>query len=191
LTKEINASKYISTIHLYHAIGIYARFRGRNRMGEGDHSGRIAVFCRLQRKGSVLLIRRAVLPHLGLVTIPGGRKEAMETPQAACIREMREETGLEVFSPLLAGVVSFFSPASGRETLCFYFSARSFSGRPRSSPEGEIFWIPVLESYQLEDVSPLYRLIGPFLVGRRGCFLVGRVDLGPEGQIESHDLRWQ
>ncbi len=160
-------------------------------MDEGDHGGGIVVFCRLQRKGSVLLIRRAASPHLGLVTIPGGRKEAMETPQAACIREMREETGLDVVSPLLSGVVSFFSPASRRETLCFYFTARSFSGRLTSSPEGEIFWVPVLESYQLEGLSPLYRLIGPFLVGRKGALLVGSVGLGQGGQVQSHDLRWQ
>lgn len=160
-------------------------------MNEGGFSGRVVVFCHLQQRGSVLLIRRAAHPHYNLVTIPGGRKEPLETVHAACMREMKEETGLDVVCPLLAGVVSVISAASGQETLCFYFTARSFSGRLCSSPEGEVFWSSVPESYGLPDISPFYRLVAPFLEGRKGSLFVGMVKMGPKGQIESHDLHLQ
>ncbi|AGM03669.1 NUDIX hydrolase [Amycolatopsis keratiniphila] len=46
--------------------------------------------------GRILLIRRANEPGRGLWSVPGGRVEPGETDEAAVIREMREETGLDV-----------------------------------------------------------------------------------------------
>ena len=46
--------------------------------------------------GRLLLIQRGHAPHAGLWSVPGGRVEPGETPEAAVEREVREETGLEV-----------------------------------------------------------------------------------------------
>ena len=46
--------------------------------------------------GRLLLIRRGHDPHRGLWSLPGGRIEAGESPEQAVVREVREETGLEV-----------------------------------------------------------------------------------------------
>jgi ADP-ribose pyrophosphatase YjhB (NUDIX family) len=46
--------------------------------------------------GRLLLIRRGHAPHRGLWSLPGGRIEAGESPDQAVVREVREETGLEV-----------------------------------------------------------------------------------------------
>lgn len=48
------------------------------------------------RDGTVLLVERAVEPLKGRWTLPGGRVEVGETLEAALVRELREETGLEV-----------------------------------------------------------------------------------------------
>lgn len=55
--------------------------------------------------GRLLLIRRAHAPSAGLWTLPGGRVEPGETDDAAVIRELREETGLEVLPRRLVGVL--------------------------------------------------------------------------------------
>jgi ADP-ribose pyrophosphatase YjhB (NUDIX family) len=46
--------------------------------------------------GRLLLIKRAKAPSAGTWSIPGGRCEPGETAEQACIREVAEETGLQV-----------------------------------------------------------------------------------------------
>jgi 8-oxo-dGTP diphosphatase len=57
-------------------------------------------------EGAVLLIRRKHPPFEGAYALPGGFVEIGETVEAGCIREVREETGLEVSELTLVGVYS-------------------------------------------------------------------------------------
>jgi ADP-ribose pyrophosphatase YjhB (NUDIX family) len=50
----------------------------------------------VERHGAVLLLRRAIEPGLGKWDVPGGFCEAEEHPEDTVVREVREETGLEV-----------------------------------------------------------------------------------------------
>jgi 8-oxo-dGTP diphosphatase len=55
--------------------------------------------------GRMLLIQRGHEPGKGLWSVPGGRIEPGETDQEAVVREVREETGLEVTCGLLLGAI--------------------------------------------------------------------------------------
>ncbi|MFB4312687.1 NUDIX hydrolase [Actinomadura sp. 21ATH] len=55
--------------------------------------------------GRLLMIRRGHAPAAGLWSIPGGRVEPGESDAAAVVREMREETGLDVAVGALVGTV--------------------------------------------------------------------------------------
>ncbi len=57
------------------------------------------------QSGRLLLILRGHEPGKGLWSVPGGRIEPGETDQQAVVREVREETGLEVACGPLVGVV--------------------------------------------------------------------------------------
>src|SRR5205085_10144430 len=56
-------------------------------------------------EGRLLVIRRAHSPGAGLWSIPGGRIDPGETPEQALVREVQEETGLEVSVGRLLGTV--------------------------------------------------------------------------------------
>ena len=63
----------------------------------------LAVSAAIFRDGRVLIVRRARAPARGVYTLPGGGVELGETLEEAVIREIREETALEIEPIALAG----------------------------------------------------------------------------------------
>jgi 8-oxo-dGTP diphosphatase len=58
------------------------------------------------KKGDVLLVKRGVEPGKGKWALPSGFIEIDETPEKACLRELKEETGLQGKIARLIGVYS-------------------------------------------------------------------------------------
>lgn len=63
--------------------------------------------------GRLLLIRRGQAPAAGSWSVPGGRCRPDESPDDACVREVAEETALEVAVVRLAGRVERAAPGGG------------------------------------------------------------------------------
>ena len=57
-------------------------------------------------KGKIVLIKRGTEPFKGEWALPGGFVDSQETAEAACVREAKEETGLDVKIEGLTGVFS-------------------------------------------------------------------------------------
>jgi 8-oxo-dGTP diphosphatase len=75
-----------------------------------------------QSAGRVLLIHRW-RDGLEYFVLPGGKIEEWETPEEACIREAREETGLEI---TIGPQVACFNNLGRVE---YYFPSTHFSGK--------------------------------------------------------------
>ena len=92
----------------------------------------LAVSAAIFRDGRVLVVRRAQSPANGLYTLPGGVVELGETLIEAVMREVREETGLEIEPHGLAGYRQLIArDASGRIERHFVilpFAARWLAG---------------------------------------------------------------
>ncbi len=87
------------------------------------------------RNGKVLLVRRSIEPFLGYWDIPGGFCEADEHPTATAIREIREETGLEIELTGLLGL--WLDEYAGLCTLNIYYLARPLSQRLHTDSEAD------------------------------------------------------
>ena len=119
----------------------------------------LTVLCLLTDGDRVLLQNRVKNDWKGYA-LPGGHVERGESFVDAVIREMREETGLTVIAPKLAGVKQF--PIEGGRYLVLLFRAARYTGELRSSEEGQIAWIardrlPRLQT--VEDLSELLQVI--------------------------------
>lgn len=90
----------------------------------------IAVSAGIFRDGKILLVRRAREPSNGVYTFPGGRVEFGESLTEALLREVREETGLEIDLVGLAGYREALPPKAGGygHFVILPFAARWISG---------------------------------------------------------------
>lgn len=65
------------------------------------------------REGAILLIRRATPPFEGHWSLPGGKLESFETIAQCLVREILEETGLEIQVGQFAGLRESIHPELG------------------------------------------------------------------------------
>lgn len=93
--------------------------------------------CMIRDKNKVVVIDRKKKDWPG-ITFPGGHVEPGESFTDAVIREIQEETGLTIYSPLLCGIKDWY------ENQCRYvvllYKATQFEGDLRSSSEGKVWW---------------------------------------------------
>lgn len=96
----------------------------------------------------------------GLWEFPGGKLEPLESPEAALVRELREELGLETAASCLAPC-GFASHAYERfHLLLLAFAIRKWRGTPVAKEGQRLQWVRVNDLFRL-DMPPADRpLIG-------------------------------
>jgi len=90
----------------------------------------------------------------------GGHVESGESFVDAVIREMKEETGLDIKNPRLVGVKQF--PIKDGRYVVLLFKATEYSGTVVSSDEGQMEWVEsnhLSEINTVDDFEDLMRVI--------------------------------
>ena len=88
------------------------------------HDPKVAATCIVERDHKVLMIKRGIQPGIGLWSMPGGYVDRGEVVEEAAVREVHEETGLEVEVDHLVGLFS----ERGHPVIVAAFAAREVGG---------------------------------------------------------------
>lgn len=107
----------------------------------------LTVLC-LITDGDRMLLQNRVKKDWQGYTLPGGHVEPGESFVDAVVREMKEETGLDIKNPRLVGVKQF--PIKEGRYVVFLFKTTDYSGTVVSSDEGQMEWV---ESSRLPAIN--------------------------------------
>ena len=118
----------------------------------GEERAIFTNMCMIYDDDGNILVQDRVNPDWSGVTFPGGHVEPKESFISSVIREVKDETGLNIENPVLCGIKQFQTKSGARYIVLFY-KTNKFSGELVSSDEGRVFWIKrsELESYSLAD----------------------------------------
>ena len=94
------------------------------------------------KKDEILLVKRGVEPGKGKWALPSGFIEIDETPEKACLRELKEETGLKGEIMRLVGVYSQRSDLYRNVLIIGYEVEASGNLSPGSDSERAEFFPP-------------------------------------------------
>lgn len=98
----------------------------------------------LKRNSRTLMLHRVKKKqdyHEGKWNGLGGKLESSETPEECAIREVKEESGLDLVNPHLKGFITFPLFDGVDDWYVYVFTGTEFTGDLIDSPEGNLAWI--------------------------------------------------
>ncbi|MFO1153111.1 MAG: (deoxy)nucleoside triphosphate pyrophosphohydrolase [Rhodospirillales bacterium] len=102
----------------------------------------VAAVALVDIDGRVLLARRPPgRPLAGLWEFPGGKLAAGETPEAAVVRELREELGIDITESCLAAFTFASHAYSDFHLLMPLYLCRVWKGTPSPLEGQELAWV--------------------------------------------------
>jgi len=105
--------------------------------------------CMIQKEDKVLLLDRQHDDFKGFIP-PGGKVEFPESIVESAIREVKEETGLEVRNLIYKGLYEYVNPVSMDRYMIFNYLTKDFEGELlENPPEGKAVWVKIEDAYKL------------------------------------------
>lgn len=112
----------------------------------------VSAVALIDRDGRVLLAQRPEGKSMaGLWEFPGGKVEPGETPEAALIRELNEELGIDTWASCLAPLTFASHAYNDFHLLMPVFACRKWEGIPRPCEGQKLAWVAVnaLRDYEM------------------------------------------
>ena len=102
----------------------------------------VSAVALIDRDGRVLLAQRPVGKSMaGLWEFPGGKVEAGETPEAALVRELYEELGIETWNSCLAPLTFASHSYEDFHLLMPLFACRKWNGIVEPKEGQSLKWV--------------------------------------------------
>lgn len=116
----------------------------------------------------------------GMCTGVGGKTNFDEDINASCIREVKEETGLDVPDVTLKGVIKTVLAEKDSSWILFVYTANRFNGSLINCDEGELTWVGYDEIYS-QNIIGFIKKILPYVLG--DYFIEGTIKHDMTGNI--------
>ncbi|WP_042142047.1 8-oxo-dGTP diphosphatase [Paucisalibacillus sp. EB02] len=105
--------------------------------------------CMIQTGNKVLLLDRQHDSFKGFIP-PGGKVEFPESFVESAIREVKEETGLEVSNLKYKGLYEYVNPVANDRYMIFNYITNDYKGQLiEDGPEGQVVWVDKEEALKL------------------------------------------
>ncbi|MBO9395221.1 8-oxo-dGTP diphosphatase MutT [Shimia sp. R9_1] len=123
----------------------------------------VAAVVLIDADGRILLAQRPEGKSMaGLWEFPGGKIEAGETPEAALIRELQEELGIDTWASCLAPLTFASHSYDDFHLLMPLFACRKWEGIPQAKEGQTLKWVASknLRDYEMPPADiPLIPMI--------------------------------
>ena len=127
----------------------------------------VSAVALIDRDGRILLAQRPEGKSMaGLWEFPGGKIEPGETPEAALIRELEEELGINTWSSCLAPLTFASHSYDDFHLLMPLFACRKWQGTPQPNEGQTLKWVHVrdLRNYPMPPADiPLISVLRDWL----------------------------
>ena len=128
-----------------------------------DKPIRKAVRCYLIKDNEVVVTKyKKGNKKEGYYDIPGGKIEEGESPKQTAIREMKEETGIEIQNLKYKGIMTIEYP--DRLFIFDTFITKEYEGEPQEFEENTSEWIDIDELLIKEKILSNIILLDKFLI---------------------------
>ncbi len=120
---------------------------------------KISTLCYIKYKNKYLMIHRVKRKEdlfKNFWNGIGGKLLDNESPEECVIREVKEETSLQIKNPKLKGIITFPNNRDSGETwYVFVYIVTKFEGNIIESGEGKLEWIPIskLKKLNIQDAD--------------------------------------
>ncbi len=118
---------------------------------ENREKSNLTTLCYIEQDGKYLMLHRVKKENdvnkdkwVGI----GGHFEENESPEECLLREVLEETGLQLISYRFRGIITFISDRWDTEYM-HLFTADKFDGSIAECDEGELCWVEKSKVYDL------------------------------------------
>lgn len=123
---------------------------------------KLTTMCMIYNDNDEILVQDRTKNDWPGITFPGGKVEKDELIEESCIREIKEETGLDIKNLECMNYIEWNTIEENVRHLCILFRTKDYDGKLIDSSEGKNFFIEEkdIEKYNLSyDFLKIYKIM--------------------------------